>query len=188
MGICRPSSGISLIPTMDARRLGVRTCVRDLGRPFRRTAPPAGRRPRSSSSNAEKGDRKSERAALKYLRRYLEEADPSLADVAPGRRVACRARGGDARAVGRELPRWGVAGFPVEDDSRLREERRAGPGSWLNAVSVFTIGRPAPETMKLSATAKSSVLLHFTDLDAARGHRRRRVSPKHFCRLLRRLF
>jgi hypothetical protein len=31
---------------------------------------------------AEKGDRKYERAALKYLRRYLEEADPSLADVA----------------------------------------------------------------------------------------------------------
>ncbi len=31
---------------------------------------------------AEKGDRKFERAALKYLRRYLDEADPSLADVA----------------------------------------------------------------------------------------------------------
>jgi hypothetical protein len=31
---------------------------------------------------AEKGDRKFERAALKYLRRYLEEADPSLVDVA----------------------------------------------------------------------------------------------------------
>ena len=31
---------------------------------------------------AEKGDRKYERAALKYLRRYLDEADPSLADVA----------------------------------------------------------------------------------------------------------
>ena len=31
---------------------------------------------------AEKGDPKYERAALKYLRRYLDEADPSLADVA----------------------------------------------------------------------------------------------------------
>jgi hypothetical protein len=31
---------------------------------------------------AEKGDRKFERAALKYLRRYLDEADPSLVDVA----------------------------------------------------------------------------------------------------------
>jgi hypothetical protein len=31
---------------------------------------------------AEKGDRKYERAALKYLRRYMDEADPSLADVA----------------------------------------------------------------------------------------------------------
>ena len=31
---------------------------------------------------AEKGDRKYERAALKYLRRYLEESDPSLVDVA----------------------------------------------------------------------------------------------------------
>ena len=31
---------------------------------------------------AEKGDRKYERAALKYLRRYLDEAGPSLADVA----------------------------------------------------------------------------------------------------------
>jgi hypothetical protein len=31
---------------------------------------------------AEKGDRKFERAALRYLRRYLEEADPSLADAA----------------------------------------------------------------------------------------------------------
>lgn len=31
---------------------------------------------------AERGDPKYERAALKYLRRYLEEADPSLADVA----------------------------------------------------------------------------------------------------------
>ena len=31
---------------------------------------------------AEKGDRKFERAALKYLRRYLDEADPSLGDVA----------------------------------------------------------------------------------------------------------
>jgi hypothetical protein len=31
---------------------------------------------------AAKGDRKYERAALKYLSRYLAEADPSLADVA----------------------------------------------------------------------------------------------------------
>ncbi len=31
---------------------------------------------------AEKGDGKFERAALKYLRRYMDEADPSLADVA----------------------------------------------------------------------------------------------------------
>jgi hypothetical protein len=31
---------------------------------------------------AERGDRKYERAALKYLRRYLDESDPSLADVA----------------------------------------------------------------------------------------------------------
>jgi hypothetical protein len=31
---------------------------------------------------AEKGSRKFERAAMKYLRRYLEEAEPSLADVA----------------------------------------------------------------------------------------------------------
>ena len=31
---------------------------------------------------AEKGDRKYERAALKYLARYLAEADPSLTDVA----------------------------------------------------------------------------------------------------------
>jgi hypothetical protein len=31
---------------------------------------------------AEKGDQKFERAALKYLGRYLSESDPSLADVA----------------------------------------------------------------------------------------------------------
>ena len=31
---------------------------------------------------AEKGDRRYERAALKFLRRYMDEADPSLADVA----------------------------------------------------------------------------------------------------------
>ena len=31
---------------------------------------------------AEKGDPKYERAALKYLARYLTEAEPSLADVA----------------------------------------------------------------------------------------------------------
>ena len=31
---------------------------------------------------AEKGDRKYERAALKYLRRYMDEATPSLTDVA----------------------------------------------------------------------------------------------------------
>ena len=31
---------------------------------------------------AEKGDRKFERAALRYLRRYLDEANPSLVDVA----------------------------------------------------------------------------------------------------------
>ena len=31
---------------------------------------------------AEKGDRKFERAALKYLARYMAEANPSLADVA----------------------------------------------------------------------------------------------------------
>ena len=31
---------------------------------------------------AEKGDRKFERAALKYLRRYTDEANPSLVDVA----------------------------------------------------------------------------------------------------------
>ena len=31
---------------------------------------------------AEKGDRKYERAALKYLARYLAEANPSLTDVA----------------------------------------------------------------------------------------------------------
>ena len=31
---------------------------------------------------AEKGDRKYERAALKYLRRYLDEANPSLTDMA----------------------------------------------------------------------------------------------------------
>lgn len=31
---------------------------------------------------AEKGDRKYERAALKYLARYLAEANPSLAEVA----------------------------------------------------------------------------------------------------------
>jgi hypothetical protein len=30
---------------------------------------------------AEKGDPNHERAALRYLRRYLEEADPALADV-----------------------------------------------------------------------------------------------------------
>ena len=30
---------------------------------------------------AEKGDRKYERAALKYLRRYLDESEPALADV-----------------------------------------------------------------------------------------------------------
>ena len=29
----------------------------------------------------EKGDRKFERAALRYLRRYIDESDPSLADV-----------------------------------------------------------------------------------------------------------
>lgn len=47
---------------------------------------------------AEKGDRKYERAALKYLRRYIDEADPSLVR-GPGRRVACRARPDDARTV-----------------------------------------------------------------------------------------
>ena len=31
---------------------------------------------------AEKGDRKYGRAALKYLRRYMDETNPSLADVA----------------------------------------------------------------------------------------------------------
>lgn len=31
---------------------------------------------------AEKGDRKHERAALRYLARYMDEASPSLADVA----------------------------------------------------------------------------------------------------------
>jgi ATP phosphoribosyltransferase regulatory subunit HisZ len=31
---------------------------------------------------AEKGDLKFERAALKYVRRYIDEADPTLADVA----------------------------------------------------------------------------------------------------------
>jgi hypothetical protein len=31
---------------------------------------------------AEKGDRRFEQAALRYLARYLAEADPSLADVA----------------------------------------------------------------------------------------------------------
>jgi hypothetical protein len=31
---------------------------------------------------AEKGDRKYESAALRYLQRYLDEANPSLADVA----------------------------------------------------------------------------------------------------------
>ena len=31
---------------------------------------------------AEKGDRKYERAALKYLRRYIDETDPTLTDVA----------------------------------------------------------------------------------------------------------
>jgi len=31
---------------------------------------------------AKKGDRKYERAALKYLRRYMDEAGPTLADVA----------------------------------------------------------------------------------------------------------
>jgi hypothetical protein len=31
---------------------------------------------------AEKGDGKFERAALRYLRRYLDESDPSLVDVA----------------------------------------------------------------------------------------------------------
>ena len=31
---------------------------------------------------AEQGEPKFERAALRYLRRYLDEADPSLADVA----------------------------------------------------------------------------------------------------------
>ena len=35
---------------------------------------------------AQKGDGKYERAALKYLRRYLDETDPSLADVA---QLAC---------------------------------------------------------------------------------------------------
>jgi hypothetical protein len=31
---------------------------------------------------AEKADRKFERAALRYLRRYLDEANPALVDVA----------------------------------------------------------------------------------------------------------
>jgi hypothetical protein len=31
---------------------------------------------------AERGDRKYERAAIKYLRRYMDEASPSLTDVA----------------------------------------------------------------------------------------------------------
>jgi hypothetical protein len=37
---------------------------------------------------AEKGDRKFERAALKYLRRYMDEADPSLPDVAQAPRCS----------------------------------------------------------------------------------------------------
>ena len=40
---------------------------------------------------AEKGDRKYERAALKYLRRHMDEAGPTLADVAQGSGRAGRA-------------------------------------------------------------------------------------------------
>ena len=38
--------------------------------------------PVSSSTYAEKGDPEYERAALKYLSRYLAEEDPSLMDLA----------------------------------------------------------------------------------------------------------
>ena len=83
----------------------MRTYVRDLGRPSRRTTPArralAARNLASAEQAAfeiafisleqarelvelyaEKGDRKYERAALKYLRRYMDEANPSLSDVA----------------------------------------------------------------------------------------------------------
>ena len=57
----------------------VRTCVRDgFEVPFIPLEQPRA----LVELYAEKGDRKYERAALKYLRRYLDESEPSLVDVA----------------------------------------------------------------------------------------------------------
>ena len=85
------------------RHARVSTCVRDLGGPSRRTAPACARRRQPDQAEqaafeiqfipladaralvelyAKKGDRKYERAALKYLRRYMDETNPSLTDVA----------------------------------------------------------------------------------------------------------
>ena len=81
----------------------MRTCVRDCGRETRARFRRAVERGNLTAAEqaafelafvsladaralvelyAEKGDRKYERAALKYLGRYLSEANPSLADVA----------------------------------------------------------------------------------------------------------
>jgi hypothetical protein len=106
----------------------MRTYVRDLRRPPRRTP---STRPRGRESDcrragrfevafvplaqaralvelyAEHGDPKYERAALKYLARYLTEGDPTLADVAQmaallaERSLAMRGPGDDLNAVPR---------------------------------------------------------------------------------------
>ena len=86
---------------LDARI--VRTYVRDMGRPSRRTTPASPRRqephqrragrvrdrfhltrpgPELVEMYAEKGDPKYQRAALKYLTRYMAEGSRSLSDVA----------------------------------------------------------------------------------------------------------
>ena len=49
---------------------------------------------------AEKGDRKYERAALKYLARYMAEAEPTLTDVAQVAALLAERELDHARAVG----------------------------------------------------------------------------------------
>ena len=107
-------------PTDRLKPFDVRTYVRDLGGPSRRTTParPRGREPDRRRTGrlevafvplaqaralvelyAEKGDPKYERAALKYLARYLTEEKPSLADVAADGRAPRRAEPDHARVV-----------------------------------------------------------------------------------------
>ena len=81
---------------------------------------------------AEKGDRKYERAALKYLTRYLSEANPSLADLA---QVAVLLAGGICAmpsalgvALKQLLERLGVFGlFRARPASSPREGQAVSP-------------------------------------------------------------